>query len=85
MLQVWDLDIQPEWSSIGCRVTMVGHTDTVRCVHMSSKAGIVISGSYDRSLMIWCLKTGEHFEFSLPTRVELESSLIILSLSTSNA
>ena len=31
-IKVWDLDIQPEWSSIGCKVTMTGHSDTVRCV-----------------------------------------------------
>ena len=55
---MWDLDIQKEWSSIGCRVTMVGHTDTVRCVHMSTKRGLVISGSYDNTLRLWCLKTG---------------------------
>ncbi len=30
-IKVWDLDMQwPEWSSIGCKVTMVGHQDTVR-------------------------------------------------------
>ena len=37
---------------------MVGHTDTVRCVHMSTQRGIVISGSYDKTLRLWCLKTG---------------------------
>ena len=37
---------------------MVGHTDTVRCVHMSTKRGVVISGSYDKTLRLWCLKTG---------------------------
>jgi len=62
-IKVWDLDIKPEWSSIGCRVTMVGHTDTVRCVHMRSsgcsrRKKMVISGSYDKSLRLWCLKTG---------------------------
>jgi F-box/WD-40 domain protein 7 len=29
-LKVWDLDTQENWSSIACRVTMVGHSDTVR-------------------------------------------------------
>lgn len=38
---------------------MVGHTETVRCVHMSTKRGIVISGSYDKTLRLWCLKTGQ--------------------------
>ena len=57
-IKVWDLDIQPSYSSIGCRVTMVGHTNTVRCVQMSLRHNIVISGSYDETLKIWCLKTG---------------------------
>ena len=57
-IKVWDLDIQPSYSSIGCRVTMVGHASTVRCVQMSQERGMVISGSYDESLKIWCLKTG---------------------------
>ncbi len=33
-LKVWDLSVQDEWSSIACKVTMVGHTDTVRCVQV---------------------------------------------------
>ena len=80
-IKVWDLDIQPSYSSIGefqnsndftekigiylpffvflgCRVTMVGHTNTVRCVQMSHEKEIVISGSYDETIKIWCLKTG---------------------------
>jgi F-box/WD-40 domain protein 7 len=57
-IKVWDLDIQPSYSSIGCRVTMVGHTNTVRCVQMSHDKGMVISGSYDETVKIWCLKTG---------------------------
>lgn len=58
-IKVWDLDIQPLYSSIGCRVTMVGHTETVRCVQMNSQQGLVISGSYDETVKIWCLKTGQ--------------------------
>ena len=38
-IKVWDLDIQPSYSSIGCRVTMVGHSNTVRCVQMSHEKG----------------------------------------------
>ena len=37
---------------------MVGHTNTVRCVQMSHEKEIVISGSYDETIKIWCLKTG---------------------------
>lgn len=57
-IKVWDLDIQQSWSSIACRVTMVGHSDTVRCVMMDRKRDQVISGSYDTTLKVWGLKTG---------------------------
>ena len=33
-IKVWDLSISVAWSSIACRVTMQGHTETVRCVQM---------------------------------------------------
>ena len=51
-IKVWDLDIQQSWSSIACRVTMVGHGDTVRCVKMDSSRELVISGSYDTTLKV---------------------------------
>ena len=57
-IKVWDLDTQPDWSSIACRVTMMGHSDTVRCVQMDTARNIVISGSYDTTLKIWNLHTG---------------------------
>ena len=57
-IKVWDLSTTSSWSSIACRVTMVGHTDTVRCVQMDQARDLVISGSYDTSLKLWELKTG---------------------------
>ena len=57
-IKVWDLDTQPGWSSIGCKVTMIGHHDTVRCVQMHTKEDAVVSGSYDATMKVWCLKTG---------------------------
>ena len=57
-IKVWDLSISVNWSSIACRVTMVGHTDTVRCVQMDKTRDRVISGSYDTTLKLWELRTG---------------------------
>ncbi|XP_023321127.1 F-box/WD repeat-containing protein 7 [Eurytemora carolleeae] len=57
-IKVWDLDTHQDWSSIACRVTMVGHTDTVRCVQMDLKKNLVISGSYDTTLKVWNLQSG---------------------------
>ena len=38
-------------------MTFLGHTDTVRCLQVDGI--ILISGSYDNTLKIWDLKTGE--------------------------
>jgi len=55
-IKVWDLSTSTSWSSIACRVTMVGHTDTVRCVQMEQERDLVISGSYDTTLKLWQLR-----------------------------
>lgn len=55
--QVWDLSMQSSWSSIACRVTMTGHTDTVRCLQVDDEK--VVSGSYDKSLKVWGIRTGQ--------------------------
>ena len=54
--QVWDVSTQNNWSSIACKVTMVGHLDTVRCLQVDSEK--VISGSYDMTLKVWDMHTG---------------------------
>ena len=36
-VQVWDLSTQESWSSIACKVTMTGHSDTVRCLQVGTK------------------------------------------------
>jgi F-box/WD-40 domain protein 7 len=48
-LKVWDLSVQDEWSSIACKVTMVGHTDTVRCVQVI-KSNIHSSNSIELNI-----------------------------------
>ncbi|KRX46517.1 TP53-regulating kinase [Trichinella murrelli] len=54
---VWDLSSNEHWSSIACRSTMIGHTDAVRCLQMDDEK--IISGSYDKTLRTWDLKTGQ--------------------------
>ncbi|UYV76441.1 hypothetical protein LAZ67_14000406 [Cordylochernes scorpioides] len=53
---VWDLSTQHTWSSIACKVTMVGHSHTVRCLQVDEDK--VVSGSYDHTLKVWDLRTG---------------------------
>ncbi len=33
-IKLWDLSVNPTWSSIACRQTMVGHTNFVRCLQV---------------------------------------------------
>ena len=57
IIQVWDLSMQGSWSSIACRVTMTGHHDMVRCIQVDDDK--VVSGSYDRTLKVWDIRTGQ--------------------------
>ena len=56
-LQVWELFMENvSWLGATCRVTLVGHTHTVRC--LQSDEHRIISGSYDHTLKIWDIDTG---------------------------
>ncbi|KAK6036079.1 WD domain, G-beta repeat protein [Cooperia oncophora] len=55
-IKVWNVDVNPRWSSIGCRMTMLGHSNYVRCLQMDHEH--LISGSYDMHLKLWSLNTG---------------------------
>ena len=35
-IKVWAVEETQEWSSIVCRVTMLGHSDTVRCLQVGA-------------------------------------------------
>ena len=55
--KVWDLThLHQTWSKVTCKMTFLGHSDTVRCLQVNSDK--LISGSYDHTLKIWDLKTG---------------------------
>ena len=46
-LKLWDLkQNQDQWSSIARRGTMIGHTDTVRCVQVNAT-----SQTFDQTLL----------------------------------
>ncbi|VDM59917.1 unnamed protein product [Angiostrongylus costaricensis] len=55
-IKIWNVDVNPRWSSIGCRKTMLGHSNYVRCLQMDHE--YLISGSYDMHLKLWSLNTG---------------------------
>lgn len=56
-IKAWDLsNYGLDWSRVTCKMTFLGHTDTVRCLQVEDC--ILISGSYDNTLKIWDLRTG---------------------------
>ena len=34
IIQVWDLSFESYWSGASCKVTMIGHMHTVRCLQV---------------------------------------------------
>lgn len=42
-----------------CLRTLVGHDMLVRALSFDSKSGRLVSGSYDRTVKVWDLKTGK--------------------------
>ncbi|WAR26788.1 SCONB-like protein [Mya arenaria] len=52
MIKVWDLSTQESWSSIACKVTMTGHSDTFDATR-------IVSGSLDCNLKFWDVHSGE--------------------------
>ncbi len=57
-IKVWDLsEVHETWSRVTCKKTFLGHTDKVRCLQVNGD--VLISGSYDDTLKIWDIKTGE--------------------------
>jgi WD40 repeat protein len=47
------ITLLPKGSIFYLQVTMVGHSDTVRCLQMIREKQLVVSGSYDETLKIW--------------------------------
>lgn len=40
--QVWDLSFESYWSGASCKVTMVGHMHTVRCLQVKLSSSSII-------------------------------------------
>ena len=56
-IKAWDLsNYGSDWSRVTCKMTFLGHTDTVRCLQVNGTT--LISGSYDNTLKIWNLRSG---------------------------
>lgn len=63
-------------SSVGHLKTFVGHTDLVRSVAIDLDTRVVVSASYDRTVRIWDLDTGEAIR-----RMSVESMVFDLQVS----
>ncbi|UJR31791.1 hypothetical protein I4U23_019269 [Adineta vaga] len=55
-IKVWSISINQTWSKCACKLTLLGHTDTVRCLVV--RDDICVSGSHDNSVKIWNLING---------------------------
>ncbi|HBB32602.1 MAG TPA: hypothetical protein DC064_12595 [Cyanobacteria bacterium UBA9273] len=47
------------WEKVKLRRTLSGHTDVVRSIAISPDGQILVSGSYDKTIKLWGLRTGE--------------------------
>jgi WD40 repeat protein len=47
------------WQKVRLHRTLCGHADGIRAVAISPDGQTVVSGSYDRTLKLWALQTGE--------------------------
>jgi hypothetical protein len=69
-LKVWSISINQTWSKCACKLTLLGHTDTVRCLVV--RDDICVSGSHDHSVKVWnltnglCLRTLVYVRKSVP-------------------
>jgi len=54
--KIWSISINQTWSKCACKLTLLGHTDTVRCLVV--RDDICVSGSHDNSVKIWNLTNG---------------------------
>lgn len=41
--KVWDISTKDNWASIACKVTMLGHIDSVRCLEVAFTFEFIIS------------------------------------------
>ncbi|CAF3358346.1 unnamed protein product [Rotaria socialis] len=55
-IKVWSISINQTWSKCACKLTLLGHTDTVRCLVV--RDDICVSGSHDNSVKVWNLTNG---------------------------
>ncbi|CAF2723881.1 unnamed protein product [Rotaria sp. Silwood2] len=55
-IKIWSISINQTWSKCACKLTLLGHTDTVRCLVV--RDDICVSGSHDNSVKVWNLTNG---------------------------
>lgn len=54
--QVWEL------SSGKCLKTLKGHSNYVFCCNFNPQSNLIVSGSFDESVRIWDVRTGEFWQ-----------------------
>lgn len=57
LFQVWEL------SSGKCLKTLKGHSNYVFCCNFNPQSNLIVSGSFDESVRIWDVRTGNKSQY----------------------
>ena len=77
-IKIWDMRIGR------CKMTLIGHTSCVSCLHLMSNEECLVSGSRDNIIKIWDLSQGLCVQSLYGHTDEVNSLLIIMSENDNN-
>jgi WD40 repeat protein len=58
-IKIWQIGNLEQVPTLTLKNTLIGHTDTISALAMSSDRQLLVSGSWDKTVRIWRISTGE--------------------------